>query len=394
MKNNTVLLILIALIFNNCQAQNTDLYDVAKNNIEFYGDSSRLMRFFKQIKNCSENHKSQLSIVHIGDSHLQAGFFSSWFRFRLQTGLPNLKSSYGFVFPYKAAKTNGPRDYKVSYTGNWKRCRSVGNSENCELGLSGMSITTTNPNASLEIRFNDENILNYYYQSVRIFHPINNKQFKLIVNQQIAISETEKDSLGFTEFRFAEPLTKLTIQFEKADSKQQEFTLYGIDLQTNTSGVVYHSMGVNGAFIQSYLKCNLFSPHLQALKPDLVIVSLGANHCFTAHFRESDFYNYYENLISQIEQSCPNASLLLTVPADMKFGNNVIYARKIIRKLAVEHNAAVWDMFGTMGEVGSINRWLSNGLAVSDKVHFTEAGYQLQADLFYDAFIRILNYKF
>ena len=54
--------------------------------------------------------------------------------------------------------------------------------------------------------------------------------------------------------------------------------------------------------------------------------------------------------------------------------------------LSKEYNAAYWDLFGVMGGLNSIRLWEYEGLAKRDKVHFTPAGYVLQADLLFKAF--------
>ena len=40
-----------------------------------------------------------------------------------------------------------------------------------------------------------------------------------------------------------------------------------------------------------------------------------------------------------------------------------------------------------MGGLGSMQQWQGKGLAQTDKVHFTNAGYQLVGDLLYNALI-------
>ena len=54
-----------------------------------------------------------------------------------------------------------------------------------------------------------------------------------------------------------------------------------------------------------------------------------------------------------------------------------------MQKLSKRHNAAYWDLFGTMGGLNSIVLWQEHGLAKSDKIHFTKAGYKLNSDLLF-----------
>ena len=38
---------------------------------------------------------------------------------------------------------------------------------------------------------------------------------------------------------------------------QNQITIYGIQFESDNPGIIYHAMGVNGADLPSYLKCNL-----------------------------------------------------------------------------------------------------------------------------------------
>jgi hypothetical protein len=48
-----------------------------------------------------------------------------------------------------------------------------------------------------------------------------------------------------------------------------------------------------------------------------------------------------------------------------------------------EHGCAFWSWRDRMGGLGSMNRWVYEGLAQPDHTHFTSAGYVQLADLFY-----------
>ena len=54
-------------------------------------------------------------------------------------------------------------------------------------------------------------------------------------------------------------------------------------------------------------------------------------------------------------------------------------------ELAEEYGAAVWDLYGVMGGAHSVEAWRKAGLAKADRLHFTDAGYTLLADLFVEA---------
>ena len=59
-----------------------------------------------------------------------------------------------------------------------------------------------------------------------------------------------------------------------------DFSLNGLILENNNSGVVYSAIGVNGAKCSDFFKYPLFFEQLQAVEANLVIISLGTNESF------------------------------------------------------------------------------------------------------------------
>jgi len=63
----------------------------------------------------------------------------------------------------------------------------------------------------------------------------------------------------------------------------------------------------------------------------------------------------------------------------------------MIITLARKYEAAVWDMYGIMGELGSSKTWSRNRLMRGDLVHFTAPGYRLKGDMFFESFLKWLE---
>jgi lysophospholipase L1-like esterase len=165
--------------------------------------------------------------------------------------------------------------------------------------------------------------------------------------------------------------------------------LQGLTFESDSRGMQYHSLGINGAEVTSFLR-NSLEPQLQILNPDLVIISLGTNDAYMAEFDEKAFKRNYGTLIQRIKKVAPQASILLTTPGDSyrsrKYTNyNNAKATKQILDLAEETGCAVWNFYEIMGGLRSVNQWYANGLATKDKIHLTKKGYTLQGDLLYEA---------
>ena len=63
----------------------------------------------------------------------------------------------------------------------------------------------------------------------------------------------------------------------------------------------------------------------------------------------------------------------------------------MIIELAKKYEAAVWDMYGIMGELGASKTWHNSGLMRNDLVHFTATGYRLKGDMFFESFVKWLE---
>lgn len=336
----------------------------------------------------------KVRIVHIGDSHLQADFFSGYFRKRLQTFFLGAMGGRGFIFPYKVAGTNNPLNYSVSSTGVWESCRNVEKDRNCKLGLSGISIKTLDANASIRIKITDQALAGYDFDRLMVFHAFGPENFalKIIPNDKIKAVQTFPEK-GYTLFEFNRNLESITLELKKQDESQKEFTLYGINFDSNDPGIIYHTVGVNGAQYESYLKCDYFVPHLNALNPDWVIVSLGTNDSYTNVFDTTDFWQKTDSLLQYIKQAAPNAAVLLTTPGDhrikrVQVNKYAATASEIIKKQAMQKQLAYWDFYSLMGGAGSMDGWRAAGLAHTDYLHFTQKGYEYQAQLFFVAFLK------
>ena len=173
------------------------------------------------------------------------------------------------------------------------------------------------------------------------------------------------------------------------------FELYGLILDNIDENISYHTIGVNGATAQSYLKCDYFSKHLSSIDPDLVFISLGTNEAFDLDFKIIEHEYILKDLIFQIKNVAPNANILLTVPNDHfkkgKSNKNIIAVRENILKICSELNLSGWDLYSIMGGESSIENWHKKGLTGEDKIHFKKKGYEVQGEMFVNALIQLIK---
>ena len=185
------------------------------------------------------------------------------------------------------------------------------------------------------------------------------------------------------------PIDKITII---GNQEVNDFALNGLVLENEKPGVTYSAIGVNGAKSNDFNKFPLFFEQLPALEADLYVISLGTNESFD----KQDIATYFGNLktmIDGIKQKCPEVSILVTTspPSVLHRKHKNIYIEKYAEKIiemAPTEKYAVWNLLDVFGGNKNININSRMGLMARDKVHYSNAGYEKQGELFFDAFIQ------
>lgn len=372
-----------------------DFINYQKNKLVMGSDSS-LNYFFSKLDTLGRDQSNKVNIVHIGDSHIQADFFSNKLRELFQDEPFFGNGGRGFLFPFDLAKTNNPPFYGCKYKGKWEGDRNSISHNHGPWGISGVVASTEDSTAEFTIILNTwkQSTQKYDADYVRVYYPIEDSssyEVRLKVNDTL-IEPNNIHQDGYSEFLLDSLHEEIRFVLTKTDSTQSRFILQGLFFGNKKPGIVYHSVGVNGAKVDSYLRCPEFTKHLKTLEPDLVIVSLGTNDAYNYTFYPNHYKSVYKQMIANIKAAAPNASLLLTAPGDgmrrrWKTNTNNEMATKVILELAEEYDCAAWNFYEVMGGLKSINQWVGYGLGKRDFLHLTSQGYALQGKLLYDALI-------
>ncbi len=373
-----------------------DFLHPEKNDLIVPGSKGRMENLFGRMDQVLFGGKGQVNVVHIGGSHIQADMWSDRMRQRLQTFFPGTEATRGLIFPFKMARTNNPYNYLPEYTGTWESCRNVQWKKTCDLGLTGISVTTYDTLTNLKVSFRGTDYPKYEFNRIRVFHDTDSSSFEIrLLNPGVTVTHSVNHDLGYTELYFSEYQNYFQLEFRKTSPNQNHFTLYGVSMESEDPGFVYNAIGVNGAATKSYLRCNLFEKHLTAIQPDLVVFSIGINDANmpAGDFSPKTYERRYDSLVARVYRANPNAAILFTTNNDSyykrKYPNrNAEKVRNVMLRLAKKHDAMVWDMYGVMGGLGSIKTWIKAGLANPDKIHLLRPGYELMADLMFNSLMQ------
>jgi LysM repeat protein len=408
-----------------------------------------LQDFFHKLKDLENEKRDQITIVQIGDSHVQGPYFPQYIRQGIQNKFGN--AGRGFVFPYRVAGTNGAVDVKFKATGNWQTVRNVKSDGSDAIGLSGIYLETTDENFLMEINWStsldkvseiqiisphaerfklstnsQKNILEKTHTTQtyqvkpgdylgKIASQFNTTVKKIqqtngMKNANLRAGQTLKIPTGLSQnkvpssntFSDLKSLSSDTFQipagldqlYVRSSQKESKYVLDGLLLNTNNKGVVFHAIGVNGTKFSDYNKFPRFFDQVAALHPDLIIISLGTNESFYDSYSEEklksdmDFFNR-----QMIQRGMTGCVLLTSPPPSMKNRKEInttatAYAYEM-GVFAHLNSWAFYDLHSVSRSSKAMPDWYEAELTSGDRIHFLEKGYQLQAELLVEA---LLNY--
>jgi lysophospholipase L1-like esterase len=360
------------------------------NHLYYSGDSSAFLKFYKKLDKLKEEKKDRITVVHVGGSHVQGGTWSSTFISDLQAEFNTEGGGY-FAFPYRIAKTNS-QPYVSSFTnGKWKRCRPTGKEYCLPLGMSAMSVNTSDSANSFGLAITPRSVCRQF-NVVKVYHNFNSSfQFTISAKMRILAERTDVEKSGYTVFRLSQPLDSVAFDLLRKDTLQRDFILYGFSLENEMApGFYLAGLGANGASTSSFLRCANLVSQLQTLQADLMILSLGVNDTQSKGFEKDEYVEHYDSLITFAKKANPGVAIILTTTTDnyikRKTSNKrTVLARDAMFELMERHDLAVWDLFSIMGGYKSITRWYKAGLASKDKVHFSTRGYVLLGHMMFEA---------
>jgi hypothetical protein len=373
-------------------------YKFAKMNPnEITDNDSSLYCFFEKLnllRQSANDSVETVSVVHIGDSHIQADFFTGTVRKLMNHYFGN--PGRGLIAPNRLMRSNNGRHYKITSTKQWKHSFVV-KPNKIPIGVTGMGLQTNDLTADINILTVDESFPGEWdFNKVTAYCDLEKADIYLL---QPNVIETD----AITPFAKVFLMDSLTNNVEISFiSPEKEISLSGFNLSNGKRGVFYHSIGINGAKFDNYNQCpEDFYRQIASLNPDLVIISLGTNEAMVKTIDENRLYSDISDFVFNIRHSSPHTGVLFTTPAETysKAGRRTPTVpnsrtgkvRDIIAGFAEKNGYPFWDLYSIAGGKGSATEWNNKRLFVKDRIHFTQRGYEYQGELLFEAIVKSYN---
>lgn len=406
MRNSLLLLafILIACTSNAQENKKNELQfpqdtviNFEKSVLFFPGGREAQDNFYAKLDSLKKDSLSNVNIWHVGGSHVQGGSFPNRLRDNFQKF--GGEGERGFVFPRQLAGTNEDKSIRMTAEGNWyaPMLTKTSKEEKPRYGITGFA-ARCDSTASIGLNTNPKNRKQAWtfkqirllgYSSSEKAYPelyVGNKKCKHVY-----------DSLTASYFYDLPKLTD-SVRIDFVIPEGEYFVFTGLQPLTGKKGVNYFASGVNGARVTAWSdQCADLERDIQLVNPDLVIFGLGINDsaCDSLTFSPDKFKNGYRRLIQKVHAVSPDCAMIFITNNDsyryvkggMEYNYNADEVRVAMIELAAEYNAGVWDLYGVMGERGSVHTWLEVGYISKDQLHFSPKGYRRIADLLFEAIL-------
>jgi lysophospholipase L1-like esterase len=364
------------------------LFDYEQNKLE---NPQALTPLFTKLHNLKNGSQENVVLVHIGDSHIQADLLSDVVRSEFQKYFGN--AGRGLVFPYQVVKTNGPFEYHSSSNSTWKWNRIARNDTIPSCGISGFGMHSKSENPEFSIKFKNYNKKLETFDKITLFTNEDLRGLNIEYNDCQLENGIYDASKAYVTINLKSPASSFNVSFPGKDT----IRFYGASLEKlNTPGVIYHSIGVNGAQCSDYNKTSLFWKQLKQLKADCYIVSLGTNEAQLQGMAPEEFLVDLTKMVENIRKVSPTASIVLSTPP-VSYYNKIAPNAKlcdvvdVITDYCIQNNITYWDLFNISKGLEGATTWGKKKYLRSDLIHFSREGYRVQGALLAEAFAASWN---
>jgi hypothetical protein len=356
----------------------------------FVDDSNSLDPFFAALWKLEQGSSTGVvTILHYGDSPTTADLITGDVRAQMQHRFGD--AGRGYTLVAKPWAWYGHRGVEISDHG-WKMRTGVGLMREGIYGLGGAAFEGQ-PGAWSKFRLTESQ---QTVVDVEYLAKSGGGSFAVEADDRRLIEQpTSSDTQETASVQVALPADTKTVSIRPTSGT---VTLFGADFRRGSSGLLYDSLGLNGAttsVLARVLQPVLWKQELDRAAPALVVVNYGSNESSFGAFVHKGYAAELRLAIQRIRAAAPGVPILVMSPMDRgeRAGMNDIQTMSTIpeivaiqRQVAAETHCAFFDTYDAMGGDGTMARWYaaSPRLVTADFLHPTPQGATIVAGLFVD----------
>ncbi len=332
-----------------------------------------------------------VSVIHLGDSHVQAGHFTVPIRksFTQRWGDGGL----GWVAPFRLLGTNPPIHTNVRASSAGTLGIKITEKDYDRESPTGMVLQTKE---SGDITYTFQCRGGQTFDRIVIYRQRETGPFTLSGDSLHTLAQ---DTLT------REPIVTDTLLVGRYVSSAEvtapaSAVWYGASLERSSGGVLVHTIGYNGATYYTYSK-GTFASSVAILRPRLIILSLGTNESVSRSFSRNGFGAEVARMVQSLRASNPDCAIVLTSPlanyqkirtahkrrrgkrrrrrtvyrTTYRANANCQLVADELQQQARELGCGYIDLFAYFGGAEEAGQLLSDGILSGDRVHLTAAGY-------------------
>jgi lysophospholipase L1-like esterase len=372
-------------ILQNASANKSDKEETSP---VFIADPKGLDPFFAQLWKLEQKKAAGVvTVLHYGDSPITADLITGDVRAQLQSRFGD--AGRGYTLIAKPWAWYGHRGIEISDRG-WKMRTGVGLMREGIYGLGGAAFEG-GPGATSSFRLTESE------QSAVIVEYMEKPGGGIFVveadGKKVMEQTTNADAQKTACIRVELPRKAKVVSIHP---QAGTVTLFGADFRNGAIGILYDSLGLNGAtttVLARVLQPELWKQEIEHANPALIIINYGSNESSFGSFVHKQYAAELRLAIQRARTAAPLAAILIMSPMDRgeRSGLNEIETMQTIpeivaiqRQIAAETHCAFFDTYDAMGGNGTMARWFTANprLVTADLLHPTPQGATLVANLF------------
>lgn len=353
--------------------------------------SHQLDNFYKALHRAASGNGA-VRILHYGDSPTTADLITSDVRKLMQKQFGD--AGHGFCLIAKPWAWYAHQGVDLQGAGWTIDPANQSGIKDGLYGLGGVSFRG-GPGASSRIRLKDPG---YRRAEVAYLRQPGGGQLRVWAGEQdLGVIDTDGEmGSGFASFDLPDGGGDVQIKAMSGPVR-----VFGVGLEKANPGVIYHSLGVNGAYVSVLAKFfgeAHWREQLQHYQPDLIIVNYGTNESMYPQFVDYTSEKEMKEIVRRIRKAVPGTSILIMSPMDrgQRMAAGIIGTVPAIPRLvaiqqrvAQETGTGFFNTFNAMGGVGTMGRWYEAEprLVGADFIHPMPAGARIVGGLLYQALL-------